>query len=187
MAPGTEPEPEAGTVGAFLKGPKIEKIQDRPPGLKFSSEIENFKRAAHQTPNKQKTHKHFSNGPCGTIGQNGDFTVELDRKRPVCPRDRSQFVPREGSCLSQGRFLIVPDTVPPKMFMFIGFFLFRDMGYRSDSIAVSRDMGPLKVGELSELIASLSMIDDRQITHLICVRLKHLLYDFFRGCFGPFI
>ena len=32
------------------KGPKIEKIQDRPPGLKFSSEIENFKRATHQTP-----------------------------------------------------------------------------------------------------------------------------------------
>ena len=32
------------------KGPKIEKIQDRPPGLKFSIEIENFKRATHQTP-----------------------------------------------------------------------------------------------------------------------------------------
>ena len=29
--------------------------------------------------------------------------------------------------------------------------------------------------------------DDRQITHLICVRLKHLLYDFFRGRFGPLI
>ena len=32
------------------KGPKIEKIQDRPSGLKISSEIENFKRAAHETP-----------------------------------------------------------------------------------------------------------------------------------------
>ena len=32
------------------KGPKIEKIQDRPPGLKFSIEIENFKRATRQTP-----------------------------------------------------------------------------------------------------------------------------------------
>ena len=32
------------------KGPKIEKIQDRPPGLKVSSKIENFKRATHQTP-----------------------------------------------------------------------------------------------------------------------------------------
>ena len=32
------------------KGPKIEKIQDRPPGLKFSIEIEIFRRAARQTP-----------------------------------------------------------------------------------------------------------------------------------------
>ena len=32
------------------KGPKIEKIQDRAPGLKFSIEIENFKRATQQTP-----------------------------------------------------------------------------------------------------------------------------------------
>ena len=32
------------------KGPKIEKFQDRPPGLKFSIEIENFKRATQQTP-----------------------------------------------------------------------------------------------------------------------------------------
>ena len=29
-------------------------------------------------------------------------------------------------------------------------------------------------------------LDDRQITHLIGVRLKDLLYDFCRGCFGPF-
>ena len=26
--------------------------------------------------------------------------------------------------------------------------------------------------------------DDRQITHLICVRLKHLLYDFLGGVLG---
>ena len=32
------------------------------------------------------------------------------------------------------------------------------------------------------------IVDDRQITHLICVRRKHLLYDFFLGgCFEPFI
>ena len=75
---------------------------------------------AKKKTNKQKTHKHFSDRPCGTIvpgtnphpsqgqtGQNGDFTVGLNRKRPVCPRDRSQFVPgrdpvcpRDGSCLS---------------------------------------------------------------------------------------
>ena len=35
---------------AIPKGPKIEKIQERPPGLKSSSEIENFKRATQQTP-----------------------------------------------------------------------------------------------------------------------------------------
>ena len=27
-------------------------------------------------------------------------------------------------------------------------------------------------------------LDDRQITHLICARLKHDLYDFFRGVLG---
>ena len=34
----------------FPKGPKIEKIQDRPPGLKISSGIEIFKRATRQSP-----------------------------------------------------------------------------------------------------------------------------------------
>ena len=88
--------------------------------------------------NKQKTHKHFSDGPCGTIvpgtnphpsqgqtGQNSDLTVELNRERVVCPRDGSHFVPGMGSHLSQRRFLFVPETVPPKMFMFIGFFRMR--------------------------------------------------------------
>ena len=28
-------------------------------------------------------------------------------------------------------------------------------------------------------------LDEGQITHLICARLKYDLYDFFRGCFGP--
>ena len=94
-----------------------------------------FTKIRGEKTNKQKTHKHFSDGPCGTLvpgtnphpsqgqtGQNGDFTVEFNRKRPVCPRDGSQFVLREGPRLSQGRFLFVPETVPPKMFMFIGFF-----------------------------------------------------------------
>ena len=30
-----------------------------------------------------------------------------------------------------------------------------------------------------------SVLDEGQITHLICARLKYDLYDFFRGCFGP--
>ena len=29
-------------------------------------------------------------------------------------------------------------------------------------------------------------LDERQITHLICARLKYDLYDFFGGCFGAF-
>ena len=56
------------------------------------------KRECFENTNKQKTHKHFSDGPCGTIvpganphpcqgqtGQNGDFTVALNRKWPACP------------------------------------------------------------------------------------------------------
>ena len=31
---------------------------------------------------------------------------------------------------------------------------------------------------------SLSLLDERQITHLICARLKYDLYDFFRGVLG---
>ena len=70
---------------------------------------------------KHKTHKHFSDGPCGTIvpgtnphpsqgqtGQNGDFTVEFNRERPVCPRDGS----RDGSHFVPERVPFVPGTVP---------------------------------------------------------------------------
>ena len=86
--------------------------------------------------NKQKTHKHFSDDPHGTIvpgtnphpsqgqtGQNSAFTVELNRKRPVCPRDGSQFAlgrgpvcPRDGSCSSR-----TPSC--PKCLCLLGFFL----------------------------------------------------------------
>ena len=69
--------------------------------------------------NKQKTHKRFPDGPCGTIvpgtnphpsqgqaGQNGDFTVELNRERPVCPMDGSHFVPGRGPiCPGEGSHL----------------------------------------------------------------------------------
>ena len=41
---------DAESLVTYPKGPKIEIIQDRPPGLKFTSEIEIFKRVAHQTP-----------------------------------------------------------------------------------------------------------------------------------------
>ena len=93
-----------------------------------------------QKTNKHKTHKHFSDGPCGTIvpgtnphpsqgqtGQNGDFknfSCGIKQGQAVCPRDGSHFVPgrgpicpRDGSCLSR-------TPSPPKMFMFIVFFSF---------------------------------------------------------------
>ena len=36
-----------------------------------------------------------------------------------------------------------------------------------------------------EIPPHIAQLDDHQITHLICVRLKLLLYDFLGGCFGP--
>ena len=36
------------------------------------------------------------------------------------------------------------------------------------------------------LVSPRMHISERQITHLICARLKYDLYDFFRGCFGAF-
>ena len=50
---------------------------------------------------------------------------------------------------------------------------------------ISNDIGPSSTLTLRAPQPRKAYIDDRQITHLICVRLKHLLYDFFRGCFGP--
>ena len=61
------------------------------------------------------------------MGRNGDFTVQFARQRPVGPRNDLG--------LSQGRVLFVPatgpmcpDTVPPKMFMFVGSDLDQAMG-----------------------------------------------------------
>ena len=36
------------------------------------------------------------------------------------------------------------------------------------------------------LLTSYNFLNDRQITHLICVRLRHLLYDLFWGVFWAF-
>ena len=40
---------------------------------------------------------------------------------------------------------------------------------------------PRKIGRIRSVI-----VDDRQITHLICVCLRHLLYDSFMGVFWAF-
>ena len=84
---------------------------------------------------KQKTHKRFSDGPCGTIvpgtnphssqgqtGQNSAFTVELNRKRPVCPRDGSQFVP-VGVPFVPGRVPVCPGHRPAQNVYVYWFFL----------------------------------------------------------------
>ena len=46
-------------------------------------------------------------------------------------------------------------------------------------------IGPLKILMLGHLAAP--NLDERQITHLICARLKFDLYDFLGGVLGPFI
>ena len=43
--------------------------------------------------------------------------------------------------MSQGRFLFVPDTVPPKMFMFIGFFLARKEAQRGRKRVWAKQQG----------------------------------------------
>ena len=47
--------------------------------------------------------------------------------------------------------------------------------------------GDIKFGPVLIVFISINLekIDEGQITHLVCARLKDDLYDFFRGCFGP--
>ena len=54
------------------------------------------------------------------------FYCGIKQRKAGLSQGRVPFCPGEGSHLSQGRFLFVPDTVPPKMFMFIGLFLSRN-------------------------------------------------------------
>ena len=61
----------------------------------------------------------------GTNGTKWRFYCGIKQRKAGLSQGRVPFCPGEGSHLSQGRFLFVPDTVPPKMFMFIGFFLAR--------------------------------------------------------------
>ena len=123
---------------------------------------------AKKRTNKQKTHKHFSDGPCGTIvpathphpsqgqtGQNGDFTVELNRKRPVCPRDGSQFVPgrgpvcpRDGLCLSQ-----TPSR--PKCLCLLVFFLPDSRNFTSEGFHGNMHRSRQRLRSLTEMVAIL--------------------------------
>ena len=65
---------------------------------------------------------------------------------------------------------------------------FLDKMYPPGGVSPFKNNGALRSGSLEhppKLV--LVRLDDRQMTHLICVRLRHLLYDFFRECFGPSI
>ena len=56
----------------------------------------------------------------GQTGQIAIFAAELNRKRQLS-QGQVPICPTHGSRLSQARFPFVPNTVPPKMLMFIGF------------------------------------------------------------------
>ena len=56
----------------------------------------------------------------GTNGTKWRFYCGIKQETASLSLGQVPVCPREGS---QGRFLFVPDTVPPKMFMFIGFLL----------------------------------------------------------------
>ena len=61
----------------------------------------------------------------GTNGTKWRFYCGIKQRKAGLSQGRVPSCPGEGSRLSQGRFLFVPDTIPTKMFMFIGVFLVR--------------------------------------------------------------
>ena len=85
--------------------------------------------------NKQKTHKHFSDGPCGTIVPGTNPTRPRDRWDKMAmllwnSTENGRFVPGTGPNLSQGGVPFVPGTVsvcpghrPAQLIYIIGFFL----------------------------------------------------------------
>ena len=64
----------------------------------------------------------------GTNGAKWRFYCGIEQKMASLSQGRVPICPGEGSRLSQGQFSFVPDTVPRKLFMFIGFFLARSSG-----------------------------------------------------------
>ena len=61
------------------------------------------------------------------MGQNGDFIVELNRKRPVCPKDGSQFVPGRGPvCPRDGSYLSRTPSHPECLCLLV--FFLPDLG-----------------------------------------------------------
>ena len=69
--------------------------------------VRNLKNTVWKTPfgTLRETNPHLSQGQ---TGQNGNFTLEFNRRRQVCPKDGTRFVPgtrpvcpKNGSCLSR--------------------------------------------------------------------------------------
>ena len=56
-----------------------------------------------------------------------------------------------------------------------------------DHLREQRERARSKVGHACRSVRSKKRLDDRQITHLICVRLKELQYDFLGGVLGLYI
>ena len=46
------------------------------------------------------------------------------------------------------------------------------------------DKTPPARSPVQQMSCAIGTLDERQITHLICARLKYDLYDFFRGVLG---
>ena len=98
-------------------------------------------------PINRKTHKHFPDGPCGTIvpgtnphpspgtkrDKNGDFYCGIkQRKAGFVPGDGSHFVPGRGSHLSPGTVPVCPGHRPAeKCLCLLVFFLCQN---RSESV-----------------------------------------------------
>ena len=67
---------------------------------------------------------------------------------------------------------------------------FRGPGFRSGRQVLCGDASRLFLDPFPKHLSSVlgrTELDERQITYLICARLKYDLYDLFRGVFGPLV
>ena len=106
---------------------------------------------------------------------------------PKWPAEKREIVHNRAKMCKKRFFAIPPLVIPP-------FACHREKPIKKEhanefggryASEVSRDglgANPGTSGTSPDLISV--QLDDRQITHPICVRLKHLLYDFFRGVLG---
>ena len=99
--------------------------------LNFNSLSGQLRSADVPPPSRKDEQIDFLTALVGQSSQGRTPTLPRDKRDKMAillwnaglSQGRVPICPGEGSRLSQGRFLFVLDTVPPKMFMFIGFFL----------------------------------------------------------------